>query len=84
MTNRTLVNQTKTSKVNIKDTSHVTTVTDGRVFKESAEQRFPLSVFLAQPLPYFRQTLRSLGSAFNTLPEQKTWRRQCQQRVVIC
>ena len=45
--------------------SHVTMVTDGRVFKESAEQRFPLSVFLAQPLPYFRQPMRSLGSAFS-------------------
>ena len=29
-----------------------------------AEQRFPLSVFLAQLLPYFRQPLRSLGSLF--------------------
>jgi len=39
---------------------------EGRVFKESAEQQFPLSVFLAQPLPYFRQLLRSLGGLFSS------------------
>jgi len=46
-------------------TSSCTIHTEGRVFKESAEQQFPLSVFLAQPLPYFRQPLRSIGSAFS-------------------
>ena len=40
-------------------------ITEARVFKESAEQQFPLSVFLAQPLSYFRQPLHSIGSAFS-------------------
>ena len=57
------------------------------VFKESAEQRFPLSVFLAQSLPYFRQPLLSLGSPFNRRCHR--WRSRedgsgsCKQRDII-
>jgi len=40
---------------------------EGHAFKESAEQWFLLSVFLVQSLPYFRQPLRSGGSAFSRL-----------------
>ena len=31
----------------------------------AAAQRFPLSVFLVEVLPYFRQPLHSIGSAFS-------------------
>ena len=61
---------------------------EGRVFKESAEQRFPLSVFLAQPLPYFCQPLRGLGSLFSRRYHRCRSREHgggnCKQRVVIC
>jgi len=59
-----------------------------RVIKELAEQRFPLSMFLAQPLPYFRQQLRSLGSLFKqALPHRCRSRDgggSYKQRVVMC
>jgi len=62
---------------------------EARAFKESAEQRFPLSVFFfAQPLPYFRQPLRSLSSLFSRRCHRCRSREHsggsCQQRVVIC
>jgi len=44
---------------------NISTDPEGRVFKESAEQLFPLSVFLVQALPYFCQPLRSLSSHFS-------------------
>jgi len=61
---------------------------ESRVFKEIAEQQFPLSVFLVEALPYFRQRLRSLGSLFSRHCHRCRSREfggsSCKQRVVIC
>jgi len=58
------------------------------VFKESAEQRVLLNVFLEQPLPNFRQPLLRPGSLFNRHCHRCRSREDgggsCKQHVVIC
>ena len=68
--------------------SSIVSLPEGHVFKEIAEQRFPLSVFLVEALPYFRQPLRSLGSLFSRrchcCRSREFGGSSCKQRVVIC
>ena len=75
------------------NTKYYDAASEGRVFKESAEQRlgsgFRQSVFLVEALPYFRQPLRSLGSLFSRRCHRCRSSREfggscCKQRVVIC